>query len=147
VLTYCLDLECDELWSFCWSKDTPIWLWIAMEAGTRKILAVHFGDRSQESALALWEKIPDRYAENVLCYTDEWDSYGAVLPPENHCPSPKGSGKTSLIERFNNTLRQRCSRLVRKTLSFSKKVSRHIAHITLFICHYNTRMYNCSQHA
>jgi IS1 family transposase len=33
-----------------------------------------------------------------------------------------GSGKTNHIERFNNTMRQRISRLVRKTLSFSKKL-------------------------
>jgi IS1 family transposase len=46
-------------------------------------------------------------------------------------------GKTTHIERFNNTLRQRLSRLVRDTLSFSKKVENHIGAIKFFICHYN----------
>jgi insertion element IS1 protein InsB len=41
------------------------------------------------------------------------------------------------IERFNNTLRQRVSRLVREGLSFSKKLANHIGAIKLFICHYN----------
>ena len=41
------------------------------------------------------------------------------------------------IERFNNTLRQRVSRLVRETLSFSKKLSNHIGAIKFFICDYN----------
>jgi insertion element IS1 protein InsB len=41
------------------------------------------------------------------------------------------------IERFNNTLRQRVSRLVRETLSFSKKLANHIGAIKFFICHYN----------
>jgi insertion element IS1 protein InsB len=41
------------------------------------------------------------------------------------------------IERFNNTLRQRVSRLVRETLSFSKKLVNHIGAIKMFICHYN----------
>lgn len=36
------------------------------------------------------------------------------------------TGKTSYIERFNNILRQRVSRLVRKTLSFSKSLENHI---------------------
>jgi IS1 family transposase len=38
----------------------------------------------------------------------------------------KDSGLTSYIERLNNTLRQRVARLVRKTLSFSKKLENHI---------------------
>ncbi len=41
------------------------------------------------------------------------------------------------IERFYNTLRQRVSRLVRKTLSFSKKLENHIGAIWNFIHHYN----------
>jgi hypothetical protein len=47
------------------------------------------------------------------------------------------SGLTSYIERFNNTLRQRVSCLVRKTLSFSKKLDNHIKAIWNFIHHYN----------
>ena len=45
--------------------------------------------------------------------------------------------KTNHIKRFNNTLRQRVSRLVRETLSFAKKLANHIGAIKLFICHYN----------
>ncbi|HTL89047.1 MAG TPA: IS1 family transposase, partial [Leptolyngbya sp.] len=48
----------------------------------------------------------------------------------------KETGKTSYIERFNNTLRQRVSRLVRKTLSFSKSLENHIGAIC-FIHYYN----------
>jgi hypothetical protein len=39
--------------------------------------------------------------------------------------------------RLDNTLRQCLSRLVRATLSFSKKVENHIGAIKFFICHYN----------
>ncbi len=45
--------------------------------------------------------------------------------------------KTNHIERFNNTLHQRVSRLVREALAFSKKLVNHIGAIKLFICHYN----------
>jgi transposase-like protein len=41
------------------------------------------------------------------------------------------------IERFNCTLRQRVSRLVRCSLSFSKTMRNHIGAIKYFICHYN----------
>jgi len=46
------------------------------------------------------------------------------------------TGKTSYIERFNNTLRQGVSRVVRKTLSFSKSLNNHIGAIWYFIHHY-----------
>ena len=45
--------------------------------------------------------------------------------------------KTNHIERFNNTLRQRVSRLVREALSFSKKLVNHSGSMKLFICHDN----------
>jgi insertion element IS1 protein InsB len=45
--------------------------------------------------------------------------------------------KTNHVERFNGTLRQRISRLVHATLSFSKKLSNHIGAIKYFICDYN----------
>jgi insertion element IS1 protein InsB len=70
-------------------------------------------------------------------YTDFWAAYACIFPSKRHQPVCKDSGKTNHIERFNNTLRQRVSRLVRKTLSFSKKLENHIGAIWYFIHHYN----------
>jgi insertion element IS1 protein InsB len=58
-----------------------------------------------------------------------------VIPAERHKAITKKTRKTNHIERFNNTLRQRVSRLVRETLSFSKKLASHIAAIKYFICY------------
>ena len=44
------------------------------------------------------------------------------------------------IERFNNTLRQRVGRLVRRSLSFSKKLSNHLGAIWDFIHYYNAAL-------
>ena len=63
--------------------------------------------------------------------------YNGVIPAERHKAITKQAQKTNHIERFNNTLRQRLARLVRATLSFSKKVENHIGAIKFFICHYN----------
>ncbi len=49
----------------------------------------------------------------------------------------KDSGLTSYIERLNNTFRPRISRLVRKTLSFSRKLENPIAALWNFIHDYN----------
>lgn len=63
-----------------------------------------------------------------------------VLPSKRHQAVGKETGKTSYIERLNCTLRQRVSRLVRKTLSFSKKLENHIGAIWNFIHHYNASL-------
>ena len=63
--------------------------------------------------------------------------YAKVIPVAQPRAISKLARKTNHIERFNNTLRQRVSRLVREALSFSKKLANHIGAIKLFICHYN----------
>lgn len=77
-----------------------------------------------------------------MAYTDFWEAYKTVIPDSRHRPVPKSSGETNHIERLNNTLRQRISRLVRKTLSFSKKFENHIGVIWYFIHHYNAVISN-----
>jgi hypothetical protein len=67
-------------------------------------------------------------------------AYGTVLPSQRHRAVGKESGLTNLVERFNCTLRQRISRLVRKTLSFSKKLDNHVGAIWYFIHHYNASL-------
>lgn len=75
--------------------------------------------------------------DQAIVYTDFWTAYAAVLPAKRHRTVGKDTGKTSYVERFNNTLRQRVSRLVRKTLSFSKSLENHIGAIWYFIHAYN----------
>jgi insertion element IS1 protein InsB len=56
-----------------------------------------------------------------------------MLPSKRHRITEKGSGETNHIERLNNTLRQRVSRLVRKTLAFSKKEINLLGAVLCFI--------------
>jgi insertion element IS1 protein InsB len=137
VLLGCLEVEADELWSFVQKKTNPRWVWLAMDKQTRQILAFHIGDRSRDSAKQLWAKIPARYRERATFYTDQYAAYIGVIPAAQHKAVTKHARQTNYIERFNNTLRQRVSRLVRSTLAFSKNVENHIGAIRYFICHYN----------
>ena len=132
-----IEVQCDEMWSFVGKKSNKKWIWIAINAGTREIVGLFVGDRSEDGALGLWDSIPESYQKQAEFYTDHWEAYEGVLPQERHFPVDKSSGKTSYIERLNNTIRQRCSRLVRKSLSFSKKVENHIGSLWLFAHHYN----------
>jgi insertion element IS1 protein InsB len=137
VLIYQFEAEADEMWSFVQKKDNKQWIWIAMDAKTRQVIAFHVGDRSRKSAEALWAKLPEVYQQHAIFYTEQYDVYNGVIPAERHKAITKKARKTNRIERFNNTLRQRVARLVRATLSFSKKVENHIGAIKFFICHYN----------
>jgi IS1 family transposase/DNA-directed RNA polymerase subunit RPC12/RpoP len=132
-----LKVQMDELWSFVDHKGNKQWVWLAMDAETREVIGCYIGDRSRTSARALWQSIPAVYRQCAKVYTDFWDAYVTVIPSQRHEAVGKDSGMTSYIERLNNTLRQRVSRLVRKTLSFSKKLENHIGAIWLFIHDYN----------
>jgi IS1 family transposase len=92
------------------------------------------GDRSRKSAKRLWAKIPLAYRQHATFYTDQYVVYAGVIPAAQHRAIHKLARKTNHIERFNNTLRQRVSRLVRETLSFSKKLANHVGAIKYFIC-------------
>lgn len=128
------------MWSFVGCKGNKQWLWIALDADSREVVALVVGDRSKTTAQALWEALPEAYRQGAICYTDHWQAYAAVIPPDQHRPVNKDSGQTNYLERFNCTLRQRVSRLIRETLSFSKKLSNHIGAIWYFVHHYNASL-------
>ena len=123
--------------SFVKKKTNKQWIWLAMDAGIRQTMAVHVGDRSRDSAKALWAKIPLVYREQARFHTDQYEVYKAIIPADRHKAITKKARNTNHIERFNNTLRQRVSRLIRETLSCSKKLAHHIGAIKYFICYYN----------
>jgi insertion element IS1 protein InsB len=132
-----LEVEADDMSSFVQQKANKQWFWIAMDVKSRQVLAFHVGDRSRKSAKQLWAKIPQEYRQHATFYTDQYVMYAGVIPAAQHRAISKLARTTNHIERFNNTLRQRVSRLVREALSFSKKLANHIGAIKLFICHYN----------
>jgi insertion element IS1 protein InsB len=119
-------LELDELWSFVHDKQNQCWVWIALLAHktapggpfalcavTRQVVAFVTGDRSEHSCQRLWRAVPRRYKQ-ALCYSDFWAAYRAVIPSDQHEAVGKESGLTNHVERWNNTLRQRVGRFVRK---------------------------------
>jgi IS1 family transposase len=126
-------IECDELSSFVARKSNRQWVWLALDRSTREIVGCFVGARNESGAQGLWDSLPTCYLD-AECHTDLWAAYQTVVFGNRHHRYGKG---TQHIERFNCTLRQRVGRLVRKTLSFSKKLDNHIAAIWLFIHHYN----------
>jgi insertion element IS1 protein InsB len=137
VMIQRLEVEADDMASFVRKKANKPWIWIAMDAYTRQVIAFHVGDRSRQSAKRLWVKIPQAYRQHATLYTDQYVGYEGVIPAAQHKAISKLARQTNHIARFNNTLRQRVSRLVREALSFSKKLANHVGTIKMCICHYN----------
>jgi IS1 family transposase/transposase-like protein len=137
-----LVIECDEMWSFVASKKNDVYIWLAIDRDTREIVGCFLGNRTRKSARQLWESLPLVYRQCAIAHTDFWQSYKKVIPSHRHHASGKDAGQTNHIERLNNTFRQRLSRLVRMSLSFSKKLENHIGAVWYFIHHYNAELAN-----
>lgn len=128
--------ELDELRSFVLKRANKRWIWIALCRATRQVVAYYIGDRSEASCHKLWARIPATYRQGH-CYSDFWKAYQLVIPSEQHTAAGKDTGWTAHVERWNNTLRQRLGRFVRKSLSFSKSEAMHELCLRLFLHDYN----------
>ena len=82
-------VQCDEIWSFCYAKDKnvaeakaapngagDVWTWTAIDRDSKMILAFEVGDRSAETAREFMFDLAGRLANRVQLTTD---GYGAYL--------------------------------------------------------------------
>ena len=131
-----LSLELDELWSFVKKKSNKRWVWLALCKQTLQVVASVIGGRGIDTCKQLWANVPALYKQGII-FTDFWEAYQAVIAEEQHQAVGKDSGLTAHVERFNNTLRQRLARFVRKSLSFSKSDHMHLISLHAFLVRYN----------
>jgi insertion element IS1 protein InsB len=127
-------IELDELHTFVFHKRNPVWIWLALCRGTRRVLAYHIGDRRDSDARHLYEHLPESLRQQADFFSDRYVVYRRVLPPERH--SCRGK-VTNHVERLNLTLRQRVAPLVRRTLSFAKTLTGLQHRLAFFLNHYN----------
>lgn len=129
-----IGLQLDEMWSFVGCKQNKAWIWVIFEPEHRQVIAFHIGGRGIDSMKALWKKIPQSMRKWCYFETDDWEAYQTVLPTQRHYI---GKEFTYFIEGFFAEVRARVSRLVRKSLSFSKKWENHIAALKYFFWQFN----------
>ena len=127
-------VSCDEMWTFVQKKKQKAWIWLCYSKMTKKILAIHIGDRSTKSAIKLIEQVPKM---KIYC-TDNWDSYNdAIINPHTR---EIGKRNTQDIERFNLRMRTMLARLQRKTIKFSKSWDMLQYSVNLVINRYNHQL-------
>ena len=86
------------------------------------------GGRDTATFRRLYEKV--KHLKNCTFYTDDWDAFAKVLPPERHIIGKSG---TIAIEQDNSNTRHHLGRFTRRTKVVSK--SEHMVDLTLRIWH------------
>lgn len=82
------DVQCDEIWSFCYAKEKnvpmakaapngagDVWTWTAIDRDSKMILAFEVGDRSAATAREFMFNLADRLANRVQLTTDGHGAY------------------------------------------------------------------------
>jgi insertion element IS1 protein InsB len=99
-----------------WVKKNLCWIWKALDRHTRRVLAWVVGHRDAATFRRLYNRVK---GAGRVSSTDDWPSYRAVLPPEQHVIGKAG---TPTIERGNANTRHylarmpRCGKVVSKSL-------------------------------
>ena len=121
-----IELQVDEMWSFVGCKKRKQWIWVIYCPAIKQALAFHVGGRGKVDAQRLFDKLPHRLRSNCQFATDYWEAYFQTVPDEQHRPS---KALTYFIEGWFTGVRARVSRLVRRSVAFSKKLENPIAAI------------------
>ena len=129
-----IGLQLDEAWSFVGCKKQKRWIWVVFDPLNRLVVAFHIGTRGRESAQAIWNKTPDIYKSNTFFATDYWEAYQTVLLADDHL---QGKAFTYIVEGFWTGMRARVSRLVRKSVAFSKVDRNHLLAIRYYFYQFN----------
>ena len=112
-------------------KDTPRWLWHAIDRHNGKVLSYVFGARKDEVFLQL-KALLEPFGMSRF-YTDDWGGYSRHLEADKH---EVGKQNTQKIESKYINSRTRIKRLTRRTICFSQTTTMHDIVIGLFINHY-----------
>ena len=80
VILLQMEAELNEIWSFVGKKANRHWVWVAVDATIRQVVAFHVGDRSGQKVQAVLGKIPAVYREHTVSYTDQYAVYTGVIP-------------------------------------------------------------------
>lgn len=137
-----LTIQCDELWSFVTNKRNRQWVWLAIDVQTQEIVGVDIGERWETGAKALWQSGWPQSIDNV---PSAIAIFGRLMVPSYRAngiePWAKKAAKPTISS--DSTARyakESLDWLVRKTLSFSKKLDNHVGAIWYFIHHYNVSL-------
>jgi IS1 family transposase len=154
------NVQCDEIWSFVYAKERQApyvdpwdaaghtWTFTALDADSKLLISYLVAhDRGTKAATRFFKDLVGRLEKTPKITTDELISYKkaakAVFGPRaKSVLSQMRKGEdtdhsTAYVERHNLTIRMGNRRFNRRTNAFSKKFSKHIDMMHLWVLHYN----------
>ena len=120
----------DEMWSRVYCKQTPCWLWHAINHDNGDVVAFVLGSREHEMLWQLLDLLSVLNVEIVAVYSDDNYAYHDIISRKI---LQTGKRNTQRIERKHLTFRTRLKRLARKTICYSKSLDMHIIMFSLLI--------------
>jgi len=121
----------DEMWGRVYCKETPCWLWHAIDSKTGDVVAFTLGSRENAMLQELWDALTALHnLEIEVVYSDDNWAYHDIIPADL---LKTGKRRTQRIERKHLTFRTRLKRLARKTICYSKCIKMHKIMISLLI--------------
>jgi IS1 family transposase len=88
----CERIQCDEIWSFCYSKQKnvpldkrgeygygDVWTWVAIDADTKLVPSYLVGARDLGGAMQFMHDLAGRLANRIQLTTDGWPPYVAAV--------------------------------------------------------------------
>jgi len=52
------------MWSFVERQENDVYIWLAIDRNSRKIVGCYIGDRTRKSARKLWADLPENYQQS-----------------------------------------------------------------------------------
>ena len=120
----------DEQWGRVYCKETPCWLWHAINHDNGEVVAFVMGSREHEVLEKLLALLMPLNIEIECVYADDNFAYHKLIPKKL---LRTGKRNTKRIERKHLTFRTRLKRLARKTICYSKTREMHILMVSLLI--------------
>ena len=120
----------DEMWGRVYSKETPCWLWHAINHENGDVVAYVLGSRKREMLEKLNDTLNSLNLNITHVYSDNNFAYHDII---SHKILKIGKNNTQKIERKHLTFRTCLKRLARKTICYSKSLEMHKILISLLI--------------
>lgn len=118
------------MWSRVYCKQTPCWLWHAIDHETGDVVAFVLGTRDNAVLWELLDLLAPLNIEIVAVYSDDnWAYHDAI----SRQILKTGKINTQKIERKHLTFRTRLKCLARKTICYSKSLKMHKIKFSLLI--------------
>ena len=118
------------MWGRVYCKQTPCWLWHAINHDNGDLIAFVLGTREHEMLWELSGLLYDLNLDITAVYSDDNFAYHDIIPADI---LQTGKRHTQRIERKHLTFRTRLKRLARKTICYSKSLEMHKIMLALLI--------------